>query len=136
MSHWPNEEKISWDQQNFAGLEIKNVGKNTGSAIKKYTWLRPCNPALPNIPQVISSHLDILRSSQRCLQTFSSSPRISYRRSKNLRDMLVRAKHRRQDSPLGFGSFPLSQKIGARRVLSLQGEPRLTLYSLPTNKDA
>ena len=56
------------------------------------------NPALLNIHQVISSSLNILRSSQRCLQAFSSPSRISYRRCKNLRDILVRAKHRRQEA--------------------------------------
>ena len=49
------------------------------------------NPALSNIPQVISSNLNILRSSQRCLEAFSSPPHLSYRRCKNLRDILVRA---------------------------------------------
>ena len=62
------------------------------------------NPTLPNIPQVISSNLNILRSSQRCLEAFSPPPRISYRRCKNLRDILVRAKHRRQ-APLASGAF-------------------------------
>ena len=55
--------------------------------------------ALPNIPQVISSNLNILRSSQWCLEAISSPPRISYRRCKNLRDKLLRAKHRRQVPP-------------------------------------
>ena len=44
-------------------------------------------------------HFNILRSWQRCLEAFSSPPRISYRRYKNLRDILVGAKHRRQASP-------------------------------------
>ena len=48
------------------------------------------------IRQVISNNLGILRSSQRFLEAFSSPPRISYRRCKNLRDTLVRVKHRRQ----------------------------------------
>ena len=56
------------------------------------------NPTLPNIPQVISRNLNILRFSQRCLEAFSSPPRISYRCCKNLRDILVRAKHRSQAS--------------------------------------
>ena len=33
------------------------------------------NPALPNIPQVISNNLNNLRSSQRCLEAFYSPPR-------------------------------------------------------------
>ena len=61
-------------------------------------------PALPNIRQVISSNLDILRASQRCQAAFHSPPLILYRRCNNLRDILVRAKHRRPP-PLAPGSF-------------------------------
>ena len=67
------------------------------------------NPALPNIPQVISSNLNVLRSSQRCLGAFSSPPRISYRSCKNLRDILIRAKHRRQ-APLPSPPSPLASE--------------------------
>ena len=62
------------------------------------------NPALPNIRQVISSNVNILRSSQRCQAAFTSPPLISYRWCNNLRDILVRAKHRRPP-PLAPGSF-------------------------------
>ena len=94
------------------------------------------NPGLPIIPQVISSNLNILRSSQRCLTAFSSPPRISHRRCKNVRDILVRAKHRRQVPP-GLRELSVVTEIGARRALLLQREPHLTLFSLqvPTNKD-
>ena len=97
------------------------------------------NPALPNIRQVISSSLNIVRSSQRCLAAFPSFPRISYRRCKNLRDLLIRAKHRRQPQPPPppprFRELSIVTEIGEKRVLSLLREPRLTLFSLPTNKD-
>ena len=53
MSHWRNEEKISGDQQilldqgsklpSLLGSGIKNLGKNTGSALRNYTLLRPWN---------------------------------------------------------------------------------------------
>ena len=67
------------------------------------------NPALPNIRKVISSNLNILRSSQRCQAAFPSPPLISYHRCDNLRDILVRAKHRRPPPPPlpGTGIFPL-----------------------------
>ena len=99
------------------------------------------NPTLPNIPQVISRNLNILRFSQRCLEAFSSPPRISYRCCKNLRDILVRAKHRSQAStppppPRLRELQSIVTEIGARRAPSLQREPHLTLFSLPTNKDA
>ena len=67
------------------------------------------NPALPNIRQGISSNLNILRSSQRCQAAFPSPPLISYRRCNNLRDILVRAKHRRPP-PLAPGSFRCNRR--------------------------
>ena len=72
--------------------ERKSVSKES----HRIPFVITFNPAWRNIPQVISSNLNILRSSQRCLEAFSSLPRISYRRCNNLRDLLVRAKHRRQ----------------------------------------
>ena len=42
---------------------------------------------------------------QRCLAAFSSPPRIPYRRCKNLRDILVRAKHHRQTPHSALGAF-------------------------------
>ncbi|KAL9986541.1 hypothetical protein ACROYT_G000708, partial [Oculina patagonica] len=54
------------------------------------------NPILPNISKVIRNNISILHSSQKCREAFPSLPLISYRRSKNLRDILVRAQHRKQ----------------------------------------
>ena len=67
------------------------------------------NPALPNIRQVISSNLNILRSSQRCQAAFPSPPLISYRRCNNPRDIPVRAKHRRP-LPSAPGSFRCNRR--------------------------
>ena len=80
--------------------ERKSVSKES----HRIPFVITFNPAWRKIPQVISSNLNILRSSQRCLEAFSSLPRISYRRCKNLRDILVRAKHRRQ-APPASGAF-------------------------------
>ena len=90
------------------------------------------NPALPNISQVISSNLNILCSSLRCLEAFPSPPRISYRRCENLRDILVRAKHRRQ-APLASVAFRCHRKRCKTCPFISEGT---TLFSLPTNKDA
>jgi len=75
------------------------------------------NPALSKIRQVISSNLNILSSSQRCLATFSSPPHISYRRCKTLRDIMVRAKHCRQPPPRPR-ELSVVTEIGAKRLLS------------------
>ena len=81
------------------------------------------NPTLLNIPQVISSNLNILCSSQQCLEEFSSSPPISYSHCKNRCDIRVRAKHRRQAPRLRKVS--IVTEIGTRHVLSLQREAHL-----------
>ena len=80
--------------------ERKSVSKES----HRIPFVITFNPAWRNIPQVISSNLNIFRSSQRCLEAFSSLPRISYRRCNNLRDILVRAKQRRQ-TPRLRGAF-------------------------------
>ena len=103
---------------------FKGLKKN----LMEFQFVIIFNPALPNIPQVISSNLNILRSSQRCLEAFSSPPCISYHRRKNQCDILVRAKHRMQAPPhtrLRELSIVVTE-IGARRVLLLQKEPRPT----------
>ena len=116
--------------------KVRQIPRSTAleTSIKKESHRIPFvitfNPALPNIPQVISSNLNILRSSQRCLEAFSSPPCISYHRRKNLCDILVRAKHRMQAPPhirLRELSIVVTE-IGARRVLLLQKEPRPTCF--------
>ena len=79
------------------------------------------NPEVPNISQVISSNLNILRSFRRCLKAFSSPARLSYRRCKTLQDILVRAKHGRKapPHPRASGAFRC-HRDGTRRFLSLQ----------------
>ena len=93
------------------------------------------NPALPNLRQVISSNLNILRSSQRCQTAFPSPPLISYRRCNNLRDILVRAKHRRPPPPPPWHrDLSVVTKKGVKRAVLLKKKPRLTLSSLLTSK--
>ena len=90
------------------------------------------NPALPNIPQVISSNLNILRSSQCCQAAFPFPPLISYRRCNNLRDILVRANHCRP--PPWHRDLSVVTEEGVKRAVLLKKEPRLTLSSLLTSK--
>ena len=87
------------------------------------------NTALPNITQVISSNLNILRSSQRRVEAFSSPPRILYRCCENLRDILVRAKHRRQASKLQFRCHRNRCK-----TCPLQREPHFTRFYSATKE--
>ena len=50
------------------------------------------NPSSPNLNKMIAKHFPILQSSNRCQQVFSEKPFIAYRRPRNLRDFLVKAK--------------------------------------------
>ena len=50
------------------------------------------NPALPNIQEIIHRKQPILNSTDRLQKIFKDKPFIAYRRSPNLRDLLVRAK--------------------------------------------
>ena len=65
------------------------------------------NPALPNGSSIVRKHINILQSSAPCKETFSCPPALAYKRSPNLRDLLVRTKLRnrtkRQDkAPSGI----------------------------------
>ena len=49
------------------------------------------NPALPRISNILRKHFNILHSSNRCTDVFKQPPFVVYRRSSNLRDLLVKA---------------------------------------------
>ena len=49
------------------------------------------NPSLPSISSIIQKHFNLLQSSNRCKNTFKEPPVVAYRRSPNLRDLLIRA---------------------------------------------
>ena len=50
------------------------------------------NPALPNIREILHKKQPILDSTERLHNIFSETPVVAFRRSPNLRDLLVRAK--------------------------------------------
>ena len=56
-------------------------------------------PALPNVSTVIRKNVNILQSSTRCKQTFPSPPIVAYKRSPNLRDLLVKSTLRDRITP-------------------------------------
>ena len=58
-----------------------------------------CTPALPNVSTVIRKNVNILQSSTRCKQTFPSPPIVAYKRSPNLRDLLVKSTLRDRITP-------------------------------------
>ena len=46
------------------------------------------NPLLPNIPKLLQESQTILNASEKCSEVFKNTPLVSYRRGKNLNDML------------------------------------------------
>ena len=86
------------------------------------------NPALPNIRQIIFNNLNILRSSQRCKAAFPSPPLVSYRRCNNLRDILVRATHRRPP-PKTPGAFRCNRSRCKTCLFITEGTTFYTFFS-------
>ena len=61
------------------------------------------NPSVPNFNNVIKKYYPILTASDRCKHAFKDPPLLAYRRPRNLRDTLVRAKVK---TPKTSPSFP------------------------------
>ena len=70
---------------------------------------KPYNPSLPSIFNIIKKHYNLLLSSDRCKNAFLYLPVVGFRRSPNLRDLLVTAKLSpnvtHSNSALPSGSF-------------------------------
>ena len=63
------------------------------------------HPSLPAISKIIQRHLSILHSSTKCRAAIPNPPIVAYRRSANLKDVLVRSTLPQLTPPLR-GSFP------------------------------
>ena len=71
------------------------------------------NPALPNIDKVPLQKQTILHSTDRLHEIFKETPVVAYRRSPNLRDLLVRANPANATQPNhSFGTFRYNSKHG------------------------
>ena len=74
------------------------------------------NPALPNIYKVLRHKQPILHSTERLHEIFKETPVVAYRRSPNLRDILVRAKLQSPATAIqpnhSFGTFRCKSKHG------------------------
>ena len=71
------------------------------------------NPSLPHISNILRKHFHILLSSKRSREVFKHPPIVAYRRTSNLRDILVKAKLPTITTPnntsLPLGSFRCGQ---------------------------
>ena len=68
-------------------LQTKDVNKP-----KRIPFITTFNPSLPHISHIIKKHFNLLLSSHRCKSVFQHPPVVAFRRSPNLRDLLVTAK--------------------------------------------
>ena len=71
------------------------------------------NPALPRISNILRKHFNILHSSNRCKDVFKQTPFVAYRRSPNLRDILVKVQLPViSTNHFPLGSFRCGKKLG------------------------
>ena len=77
--------------------------KNRTETADRVPFVTTFNPGLPNIAQILRKYFHILHSTERCKKAIPNLPIISYRRAKNLKDILVHARVRTQKI-LGFKS--------------------------------
>ena len=68
-------------------LQTKDVNKP-----KRIPFITTFNPSLPHISNIIKNHHNLLLSSNCCKKVFQHLPVVAFRRSPNLRDLLVTAK--------------------------------------------
>ena len=93
--------------------------KENSPEIKKpdrVPFITTYNPALPNIHKVLRQKQPILHSTERLHDIFKEAPVVAYRRSPNLRDLLVHAKLQNPGTTTqpnhSFGTFRCNSKHG------------------------
>ena len=62
---------------------------NRHDSIDRLPFVVTYNPSLPHISNILRKHFHILLSSKRCREVFKHPPIVAYRRTSNLRDILV-----------------------------------------------
>ena len=71
--------------RNFVTKQIRRAAE------KRIPFITTFNPSLPHISNIIKKHYNLLLSSNRCKNVFQHLPVVAFRRSPNLRDLLVTA---------------------------------------------
>ena len=107
-------------------LKRKNRKQKTQ---KRIPFITTFNPGLPNIPQILRKYLPTLHSSKHCRKAIPVCPIVSYKRPKNLKDILVNSKLYTSNKKNGF------HKCSNKRCLPCQSA--LTGETVPifsTNK--
>ena len=65
------------------------TNKRNQKILKRVPFVITYNPMLPNIPKILNESHTILHASERCAEVFQEVPLVSYRRVRNLCNMLV-----------------------------------------------
>ena len=65
------------------------TNKRNQKILKRVPFVITYNPMLPNIPKILNESHTILHASERCAEVFQEVPLVSYKRARNLCDMLV-----------------------------------------------
>ncbi len=102
-------------------LENKHRSKNT-----RTPFVVTYHPGLPQLATVLKRHQHILDNSDKCKEAFPQPPMLCHRRPKNLRDHLVRAKLKGNDTtPLEV--YTTATKTVSHVNMYMTGLPQLLL---------
>ena len=77
--------------------------KTKSKSLQRVPFVVTYNPMLPNIPKILHEAHPILHASERCTEIFKNIPLVSYRRPRNLSDILC---SKRLASPKSHNPIP------------------------------
>ena len=99
--------------RNEALQEVQHTPDDTKKT-NRVPFIITHNPALPNIHKILHGKQPIFHSSERLSEIFKETPVVAYRRSPNLRVLLVRAKLKTPNTTLNTtpGTFRCESKHG------------------------
>ncbi len=92
-------------------LKYKDTHKSNNRTPLVVTY----HPDLPPMAQIVNKHFNILQSNDKLKQIFPEPPLISYRRPKNIRDIVVRAKLPPSNDQNDTDSLPGSSPCQSKR---------------------
>ncbi|EDO36531.1 predicted protein [Nematostella vectensis] len=84
---------------NISRIDALRPNNNNHKNSRRIPFVTTYNPTLPNINNIIRRNYNLLLSSKRCHKVFTEPPLVAFRRSPNLRDILVKAKLPSDRSP-------------------------------------
>lgn len=83
--------KIANNVINLPKERVENSNKMKEPSVR---FVTNYNPMLPNMNKLMKKHWPIMETNEKCRKALTKPPQITYKREKNLADILVRAKYR------------------------------------------